>query len=146
MERKRLTALAVTFLLFSCARAGEIKTHLWPLPFERPQIEAAEIPILVDVGYWVSIIGRPQITLRQTSQATYTGCTTLPVRCNADVRLDATITPTGAVKGDYSCSMLNWNISAPGGTAVVCAKLENPELPSVRSVRVAVIRVSVTLR
>jgi len=146
MERQRLTALAVTLLLLSSIRAGEIKTHQWPIQLDRPQIEVTEMPVLMDVGYQVSVKGGSQISLRETSPGTYTGCTSLAVQCNADVRLSATITPTGAVKGDYSCSMLNWDISAPGGVAVVCAKLENPELSSPGRVRVAIIKVSVRLR
>lgn len=142
LERERLTTLAVTFLLLPSVRAGEIKTHVWPSRLDRNQIEVAEIPVLMDVGYWVSVEGRPQIRLRQTSPDTYTGCTGLRVRCNADVCLSATITPTGAVTGEYSCSILNWDIRAPGGVAVLCATLKNPGLSSPGPVRVAVIKVS----
>ena len=88
MERERLTALAVTFLLLSSVRAGEIKTHEWPVQLDPPPIEVTEMPVLMDIGCWVSVKSKPQIALRETSPGTYTGCTSLPVLCNTDVRTE----------------------------------------------------------
>ena len=42
-------ALAVTFLLLSSVRAGETNTHEWPLQLDRPQIEVAEMAVLMDI-------------------------------------------------------------------------------------------------
>lgn len=146
MERKKLATLALAALLVSATHAGEIKLHNWPQRFAAQSIPNVEIPVLMDIGLYFSVKGRPRIRLHQASSGTYTGCTGVLVSCNTDVRLSTSIIPTGAVKGNYSCSILNWNIDAPSGVAVVCAKVENAERCFARSVQVAVIKVSVTPR
>ena len=146
MEREKLATLALAALLVSTAHAGEIKLHDWPQRFVVQNIPDVEVPVLMDIGLHFSVKGRPKIRLRQVSSGTYTGCTPILVSCNTNAHLSASITPTGAVKGDYSCSMLNWNIDAPGGVAVVCAKVENAERCYAPSVQVAVIKVRVTPR
>lgn len=146
MERGKLGALILANLLVCTAHAGEIKLHDWPQRYVAQNIPDVQIPVVMDVGLYFSVVGRPKIRLSQVSSGTYTGCTSILVRCNTDAHLSTSITPTGAVRGDYSCSILNWNIDAPGGVAVVCAKVENAERSFARSVQVAVIKLSITPR
>jgi len=113
----------------AAAPAGEIKTHYWPsAPIP---LEIASIPVVMDVGYWIKIVNQNAfIKLKQKSINTYEGCTDLQIRCNVDLAMSCSISPTGTVKGTYSCSIVGPNINVPGGTMAVCAMLKNPDLVS----------------
>ena len=53
MLKKSLFAVALVALLAATVPAGEIKIHDWPTTFV-PQ-ELTDIPVVMDVGYWVFI-------------------------------------------------------------------------------------------
>ncbi len=146
MNGERLATLVVVCLLLSSAHAGNVKTHEWPAKLASPAFEIAEIPVEMDVGSWASVVGNPTVRLRETSPNTYTGCTRLVIRCNTNVRVTASIVPTGALAGTYSCSISDGNIDAPQGAATLCATLKNPERVPAEPVQVAVIKVSFTPR
>lgn len=131
MSRRRLLIVGLLAVLWAAAApAGEIKTHYWPCDFV-PQ-EIATIPVLMDIGYWIEIVNQDAfIKLKQVTINTYEGCTNLQVRCNADLTMGCSISPTGAVPGMYTCSISgSANVNRPGGTVKVCAKLKDPNLAS----------------
>ncbi len=105
MTRTLLLSAAISLLLAVSGQAGEIKIHDWPTEYI-PQ-EVATIPVVMDVGYYVQVMDQDKlrIKLRQKSIREYEGCTDMVVRCNFDLTLSCTIVPTGAVSGDYSCSI-----------------------------------------
>jgi len=129
--KKALFAVAAVALLAASVQAGEIKTHTWPCTFTPIQI--ATIPVKMDVGYWVAIENQGDlvINMAQESIHVYSGCTNISVKCNVAVTLSCSITPTGDVPGDYSCSITSPNIPFGGGTTQVCARLENANLSGV---------------
>lgn len=127
MSRRSLFIGLIIALLATAVPAGEIKIHEWPTAFI-PQ-EVASIPVLLDVGFWIEIVNQDAvIKLQQINIHTFQGCVDLIVRSNFNLRLSCTITPTGVIAGDYSCSVQNANIDAPGGVATICARLTNADL------------------
>ena len=130
MLKKSLFVVAAVALLAVAAQAGEIKYHSWPTTFV--PMEIAEIPVTMDVGYWVAIQnqGDLKIKLAQVNVHTYEGCTDMSVKCNFDVTLTCSIAAAegNPVPGNYSCSITGGDINNGGGTATVCAKLTNADL------------------
>jgi len=148
MSRRSVLIVGLLAVLWTVAApAGEIRTDYWPCALV-PQ-EITTIPVLMDVGYWVEIVNQDAfIKLKQITMNTYEGCTNLRVRCNADLIVNCSILPTGAVPGTYSCSISgSANVKCPGGTVTVCAKLKNPNLTSQPggSVNVHVANVAITV-
>jgi len=128
MLKKSLFAVAVVALLAATAPAGEIKIHNWPTTFV-PQ-ELTDIPVLMDVGFWVYIKDQDKlkIKLSQKSITEYEGCTDVALQCNFSLKASCSISATGAVPGKYSCSVQNSEIDSPGGTVTVCAALKEAKL------------------
>ncbi len=128
MTRNLLLSAAILCLLAVSGQAGEIKIHEWPTEFI-PQ-ELATFPVIMDVGFYVQVLDQDKLTikLQQKSIREYEGCTDMVVRCNFDLTLSCAIAATGAVPGDYSCSIAPADMSVPGGTATICAKLKNASL------------------
>ena len=150
MLKKSLFAVAAVALLAVAAQAGEIKIHNWPTTFV-PQ-ELTDIPVVMDVGYWVSIKDQDklQIKLTQKSIHTYEGCTDMTVQCNFNISLSCSISKTGAVPGDYGCSVSPTAIDAGTTTATVCASLNKADLGSTaggtKNVHVATVTIKVVPR
>lgn len=137
-------------MLAVAAQAGELKIHNWPCAFI-PQ-EIAEIPVVMDIGYWVKIKDQDKlkIKLSQISIHEYEGCTDMNVECNFNITLSCSISATGAVGGKYSCWINGGDINAPGGTAQVCAKLKDANLKDqpggTKNVKVATVKIWVLPR
>lgn len=150
MLKKSLFVVVAVALLAVTAQAGEIKTHSWPTTYV-PQ-EITDIPVVMDIGYWVAIKDQDklQIKLAQQSVHTYQGCTNMTVQCNFNVTLSCSISATGAVGGDYGCSVSPADIDSPGGTAQVCAQLNNANLNNTTggtsNVQVATVKIKVVPR
>jgi hypothetical protein len=128
MLKKSLFAVAVVALLAAMAPAGEIKIHSWPTTFV-PQ-ELTDIPVLMDVGYWVYIKDQHKLKIKmaQKSITEYEGCTDVKLQCNFSLKATCSISATGAVPGKWSCSVQNSEIDSPGGTVTVCAHLKEAKL------------------
>jgi hypothetical protein len=149
MLRQRLIVVFAAALLATAAPAGELKYHYWPSSYV-PQ-ELVDIPVLMDVGYWVHILNQDDvIKLRQVSIHRYEGCLDLDVLCNFSLSLSCSITPTDAIDGQYACSMQGADIDPPRGTATVCAQLEDAKLGGrpggSRDVHVATVTIRVVPR
>jgi hypothetical protein len=153
--KKALFAVAVVALLAVTAQAGEIKFHEWPTA-PVPQ-EIANIPVFMDVGYWIRIKDQDKlkINLKQDGIHEYSGCVNATVETNTNVRFSCSIskwTVDGAVvvPGDYSCSVSPADINAPGGTLTVCAKIVKADLGKVpggtKGVRVGTVTIKVVPR
>jgi len=128
MLKKSLFVVAAVALLAVAAQAGEIKYHSWPTTFV--PMEITEIPVTMDVGYWVQIKDQDKLNIKlaQVNVHTYEGCTDMVVKCNFDLSLSCSISANGNIPGDYSCSINGADIPAGGATATVCAKLTNADL------------------
>jgi hypothetical protein len=128
MLKKSLFVVAAVALLAVAAQAGEIKQHSWPTTYV--PMEITEIPVTMDVGYWVAIKdqNKLKIKLQQKSIHTYEGCTDMVVKCNFNIKLSCSIAKTGAINGKYSCSVSPTDVDAPGATVSVCAKLTEADL------------------
>jgi len=127
MLRHGGVVLCAVALLTGAASGGELRYRFWPANYV-PQ-ELVEIPVVMDVGYWVHIVNQDDIIkLQQMSIRRYEGCLNLDVRCNFSLRLSCSVAPTGAIGGQYSCSLQGADIDPPRGIATVCAQLDNPEL------------------
>jgi hypothetical protein len=150
--KKSLFLVAAVALLAASAHAGEIKIHEWPCVFIKQEIPGLEIPVTMDVGYWVHIKDQDKIKIKlsQVSIHEYEGCTDMVVETNFNLSMSCTISPTGAVGGKYSCSVSPADIDAPGGTTTVCAKLKEANLGDQaggkKNVKVATIKIWVVPR
>jgi hypothetical protein len=149
MRAKTLLVGLAIALLAAAAPAGEIKLHVWPTTFI-PQ-EVTTIPVVMDVGFWMEIVNQnTKIKLQQINIHTYEGCVDLQVRTNFNLTLSASITPTGAIQGQYSCFIDNPDIDVPGGIATVCARLNNANLAGKpggsKNVQVATVTIKVVPR
>lgn len=149
MVKRTLLPAAIALLALS-AHAGEIKIHQWPVAYI-PQ-EVTDIPVLMDVGFFVEIKNQDKlrIKLQQVTIRDYEGCTEMVVNTNFNLTLSCSIYPTGAVSGDYSCTVNPANLDAPGGTTIVCAQLKNADFLGVsggtKDVQVATVKVLVVPR
>jgi len=150
MLKKSLFVVAAVALLAVAAQAGEIKQHSWPTTYV--PMEITEIPVTMDVGYWVAIQDQSKLSikLQQKSIHTYEGCTDMTVKCNFNIKLSCSISKNNAVPGDYSCSVTPTDINTGGGVATVCAKLVNANLGSTpggtNNVQVATVTIKVVPR
>jgi len=152
MLKKSLFVVAALALLAATAQAGEIKTHSWPTSYV-PQ-EVTDIPVVMDIGYWVSIKDQDdlEIKLQQKSIHVYEGCTNMTVECNFNLKLSCSISSTGVLIGDssFGCSVSPSDIDAPGGTTQVCASVSKANLTQTTggqtNVHVATVTVKVVPR
>ena len=134
-------------MLAMTAQAGEIKLHDWPTQYV--PVEITDIPVVMDVGYWVSIKDQDKlkIKLNQISIHKYEGCTDMKVECNFSIKLSASISKTGAIDGDYGVSLSPSEFDNPGGTSTVCATLNNAKLGGTpggtKNVQVATVTIKV---
>ena len=156
MLKKSLFVVAAVALLAVAAQAGEIKIHNWPTSYI-PQ-EITEIPVLMDVGYWVSIKDQDKlkIKLQQKNIHEYEGCTDILVSCNFELTLSTSISPVkvdgnNVINGKYSSSVSPADLGVGiEQTATVCAKLLEANLSSVsggtKDVHVATVKVKVVPR
>ncbi len=127
--KKALFAVAAVALLAVSVQAGEIKTHSWPCTFT--PLDITTIPVVMDVGYWVSITNQSglKITLSQMDLHWYQGCATMKMKTNTNLTVSATIEKSGAIPGNYSTWIEGTNTISMGSTdVVVCAKVENADL------------------
>ncbi len=129
--KKGLLIVAAVLMLAGAAQAGEIKLHVWPCQFIAQDLMT--IPVTMDIGFWIRVKNQQnyKIKLSQIDIHTYDGCVTIPVECNFNATLSASIakvTTVGDVGGFLSCSVTPANIT-PGTTNVqVCAHLVNANL------------------
>ncbi len=137
MLKKSLFAVAVVALLAAMAPAGEIKLMSWPTSYIAQEL--TDIPVLMDIGYWVFIKDQDKLKIKlsqtgsqgsNTGQHQYEGCTNVTVQSNFDLKLSCSIASNGAVGGDYSCSVTPSTLPTGGGTVSVCAKLVKANLGS----------------
>ena len=150
MLEKSLFAVALVALLAATAPAGEIKIHDWPTTFVAQEL--TDIPVVMDVGYWVYIKDQHKlkIKLQQKTIHEYEGCTDVAIQCNFSLRTTCSISATGAVPGKYSCSVANGDLDQPGGTVTVCATLKEADLKNTpgasKDVHVATVTLKVAPR
>ena len=149
MSRRILSALSLLMLLTTAAGATELKVHSWPARFVPKDF--AHISVVMDIGYWIDFINaQDTIKLQQVNLHTYEGCLDVKLVCNFDVSLRCVVTPTGAIRGRYSCFVEGGDINAPGGTARVCVRLEDANLATrlggSKDIQVATVTVQITPR
>jgi hypothetical protein len=147
--KKALVAMAVVALLAVSVQAGEIKLHNWPCTFV--SVEITSIPVVMDVGYWVKIKDQDKLKIKLVQDETdihkFKGCVDMVVENNFNIVLSCSISATGAVPGDYSCSVDPANVPAGGGTVKVCATLTKADLSKTpgnsKDVQVATVKIKV---
>jgi hypothetical protein len=147
--KKVLLAMAVVALLAVGVQAGELKIHNWPCSYVSQEITS--IPVVMDVGYWVKIKDQDKLKIKLAQDAgdihTFSGCVDMVVETNFNVGFSCSITATGAVPGEWSCSVNNANVTPPGGTVTVCAKVIKADLSKAtggsKDVAVATVKVKV---
>jgi hypothetical protein len=125
--------------------AGEIKTRHWPMSSILQACASVELPVTVNVGPFAAI-SPASVRLEQVGFQAYEGRRGLRVRCNFRLTLVCSVVPTGAVGGQYSCSIANPHIDPPGGTAELCVRLTDAQIenhPPGNNVRVAIVKVTV---
>jgi len=153
MLKKSLFAFAVVAMLAVMAQGGEIKTHQWPTGGYVP-LDITEIPVLMDVGYWVRIKDQDKLKIKMSQNTTheYAGCKAMVVQCNFNVILGCSISSNGVIPGKYDCG---WNgtttktvaVASPGATVDICAQVKDANLNGVaggsNNVQVATVTINV---
>jgi len=149
MLKRSLIALAVVAMLAVSAQAGEIKSHEWPCTFV--SLEIASIPVIMDVGYWVKIKDQDKLKIKLVQDEAdihkFKGCTDMKVETNFNAVLSCSVDKTGAVPGDYSCSLDPSAVAPPGATVKVCVELKKADLSKTpggsKDVQVATVKIKV---
>jgi hypothetical protein len=149
MLKRSSVAVVAALLLAASAQAGEIKIHEWPVQFVFVEITA--IPVVMDVGYWVKIKDQDKLKIKLVQDEQdihkFKGCTDMVVESNFNLLLSCSITATGAVPGDYSCSVDPANVPLGGAAVKVCATLTNADLSKTpgnsKDVQVATVKIKV---
>jgi len=147
--KKALVAMAVVALLSVGVQAGEIKTHDWPCTFVA--LEITSIPVVMDIGYYVRIKDQDKLSIKLVQDEQdihkFKGCTDMVVESNFALVLSCSISKTGAIAGDYSCSVDPASIGAGSNTVKVCATLTNANLTGqaagTSNVQVATVKIKV---
>ena len=152
MAQRRLATIALAGFLASAAHAGEIKIHRWPREFVQDAVQVCEIPVVMDINpvrfSAIRIVAGP-LELQPVDVGIYEGCRDLLVICSHDVTLRYSIEPTGLVDANYSASIANPDVDAPGGTTQLCVKLTDARLErlfALTNVQVAVVKIGVSVR
>jgi hypothetical protein len=96
----------------------------------------------------MEIVNRDEvIRLHRTGPRSYVGDLDLEVTCNTDVTWTLSVTKTGVVQGDYSCSIDKWDIAPPGGVATVAVALTQVQAENTpRGTQVALVTLRVEPR
>jgi len=134
MLKKTLFVVAAVAMLGTVAQAGDVsfKSHgfSWTKVYTPLEIEGVSIPVKMDIGYWIKIPNEQNLEIKmgQDSIYKYSGCTTMQVQCNFNLKLSCEITSLGVVGGKYSCSVTPSDIDSPGGSTSVCATLTDADL------------------
>lgn len=149
--RETLRVLALSALLLSTARAGEIKIHRWPINVEQ-EIPEFEVPVTMDVEFApiiTQVLGTSIKLLPTEVVGTFKGCGYLLVQCSNGITLRHSVVPTGKVEGTFSSSLSRSDFDAPGGLADLCVTLTDA-LPGGyagrTNVQVAMVRITVSSR
>jgi hypothetical protein len=152
MAERRLATIALAGFLASVVHAGEIKIHRWPRQFVQDAVRVCDIPVVMDTNpvrfSAIRIVAGP-LKLQPVGVGIYEGCRDLLVSCSHNVTLHCSIEPTGAVDGNYSASLANPDVDAPGGTTQLCVKLIDARvegLLALKNVQVAVVKIGVSVR
>ena len=149
MLKRSLLAVAVVALLAVGVQAGEIKTHEWPCQFVA--LEITSIPVVMDIGYYVRIKDQDKLRIKLVQDEQdihkFKGCTDMVVESNFNLVLSCSISKTGAIAGDYSCSIDPATANAGSTTVKVCATLTNANLAGqpagAKDVQVATVKIKV---
>jgi hypothetical protein len=149
MLKRNVVAVTVAALLAAGVQAGEIKIHTWPVMFV--PLEITSIPVVMDVGFWVNIKDQDKLKIKLVQDDLdihkFKGCCDMVVENNFNLVLSCSISGTGAVPGDYSCSVDPANLPPGGGTVKACATLMNADLSktpgNTKDVQVATVKIKV---
>lgn len=148
--KKGLLIVAAVLMLAGAAQAGEIKLHVWPCAYIAQDLMT--IPVTMDIGYWIRVKSQTKyvIKMSQVDIHTYDGCVTIPVECNFNATLSASIakyTVNGDVSGTFSCSITPSTITSGTTNVSVCAHLVNANLAAIaggtKDVQVAIVTIKV---
>jgi hypothetical protein len=151
MLKRSLIAVVAVAVLATVAQAGYIKTHDWPTTYV-PQ-ELMTIPVYVDVGYYVKVVDQnKEIKLSQKTGTArdFTGSVKIKIRTNFNLTLSCSITKTGSVNGNFSCTLEPENLNAGTETEVTVVAnvtdLEVEEVLAGTKTQVANVKINVVPR
>jgi hypothetical protein len=110
---------------------ANIKGESWSWPAEYKYLPVCVIPVKMDIGFWVRVIGCKDavIKLHQDAIRTYSGNTTLTVQCNVNIQLKVSFSKLSGMPGmDNSTSVTPSSLAAPGGDIVIAVTLTNVDI------------------
>jgi len=121
MVKKCLIAIALLAFLATTVQAGDDANNPWKFddhwPWVYLELEICQIPVYMDVGMYVDMkdCGKKEIVLKQVSCDTigkgsgdfpcYTGCVTIQIRANFEVKLGTKLYKIGDVIKDWSVTL-----------------------------------------
>jgi hypothetical protein len=115
---------------------NNIKSESWNWPAEYKYQAVCRIPVKMDVGFWVRVVGCKDAVLKlhQDSIRKYSGTITLTVKCNVviDLAVDWAANSGMPVSKDYA-NINPTSLSAPGGDVTVSLGLKDVDLAGFQS-------------
>ncbi len=115
---------------------NNIKGESWNWPAEYKYQAVCVIPVKMDIGFWVRIVGCKDcvLRLRQDSIRKYSGTVTLTVKCNVsiDLAVDFTKLEGMPVSKDY-CTINPTSLQPTGGDVTVSLGLKDVDLAGFKS-------------
>jgi hypothetical protein len=121
MVKKCLIAIALLAFLTTTVQAGDDANNPWKFddhwPWVYLELEICQIPVYMDVGMYVDMkdCGKKEIVLKQVSCDTigkgsgdfpcYTGCVTIQIRANFEVKLGTKLYKIGDVIKSWSVTL-----------------------------------------
>ncbi len=96
----------------------------------------------------MEIVNRDEVVgLHRTGPRSYAGDLDIEITCNTDITWALSVTKTGLVQGDYSCSIDKWDMAPPGGIATVAVALTEVQAENApRGTQVALVTLRVKPR
>jgi hypothetical protein len=131
---------------------ANIKGESWSWPAEYKYMPVCVIPVKMDVGFWIRVLGCKDcvIKLHQDAIRTYSGNTTLTIQCNVNIQLKVSFSKNSGMPAmDNSTSITPSSLAAPGGDVVVALTLSNVDIAGFKTgigTTIEVGKVTITVR
>jgi hypothetical protein len=116
---------------------ASIKAESWNWPAEYKYQAVCKIPVKMDIGFWIRVVGCKdcELKLHQDAIRKYSGSIDLQIVCNVNIQLAADwVKASGmpTINKDW-CTVTPSSLDAPGGTVTVSLGLKDVDLSGFQS-------------
>jgi len=116
---------------------ANMKAESWNWPAEYKYQRICEIPVKMDIGFWIRVVGCKDVVLKlhQDAIRKYSGSIDLQIVCNVNIQLSADFSKASGmptINKDW-CSVTPSTLDAPGGTVTISLGLKDVDLAGFQS-------------